>query len=73
MNRALRFAAALLLLAGLGACVVAPAGPPAPYYGYGYGYGYGPGYYAAPAYVYPPVSVGLGFGGCFNCGWRHWR
>jgi len=28
----------------------------------GYSPGYGPGYYYSPAYWYPPVSIGLGFG-----------
>ena len=63
MNRVLRCAAVALLLAGLSACVVAPAPPPAP----GYAYGYAP----APYYYGPPVAVGIG--GCWGCGWHHWR
>lgn len=75
MNRVLRCAAAVLLLAGLSACVVAPAPAPAPGYGYAPGYSYAPGYAYAPApyYYAPPVAVGVGFGGCWGCGWHHWR
>ncbi|QNA90928.1 hypothetical protein G4G28_01660 [Massilia sp. Dwa41.01b] len=48
-----RSLAALLLAGGLGGCVYAPPyGAYDPYY---------PGY-SYPAYVGPPVSVGLGFG-----------
>jgi len=67
MNRVLRCAAVALLLAGLSACVVAPAPPPSP----GYAYGYAPGYAPAPYYYGPPVAVGIG--GCWGCGWHHWR
>jgi len=77
MARFYRTAAVVLMLAGLGGCIVAPAAPPvaygyAPNYGYAPGYGYGPGYYAPGYAVYPPpvsVGIGLGFGG----GRHHWR
>lgn len=67
MGKIVRRAAVALLLAGLAGCVYAPP----PTYGY-----YSPGYAYAPTpyYVGPPVSVGLGFGGCWHCGgWHHWR
>lgn len=48
-----RLVISLLLVAGLGGCAV--YGPPYSAYDGGYGYG------AGPAYVYPPVSVDLGF------------
>jgi hypothetical protein len=72
MSGILRGAAIAAVLVGLSGCVYAP--PPAPAYGYGYGgYGYAPGYAYAPAPYYygPPVAVG--FGGCWGCGWHHWR
>jgi hypothetical protein len=65
MGKVLRLAAAALLLAALGGCVYAP--PPS--YGYAPGYAYAP----APYYYAPPVSVGVGFGGCWHCGGWHWR
>jgi hypothetical protein len=51
-------------MAGLSGCVVAP---PPPAYGYAPGYAYAPG----PYYYGPPVAVGIG--GCWGCGWGHWR
>lgn len=70
MNRLLRFAAIAAVFAALGGCVVAPA-PYQPTYAYGYPpYAYAP----APVYYPPTVSLGFGFGECFNCGrWHHWR
>jgi hypothetical protein len=71
MGRILRLTVVGLLFAALAGCVYAP--PPAGYaYGYGPGYGYAPA--PAPYYYGPPVTVGLGFGGCWHCGgWHHWR
>ena len=68
MKHMLRMAVAALALAGLSGCVIAPADPSP----YTYGYGYAPGYAVYP----PPVTLGFGFGECFNCGWHHhhyWR
>lgn len=60
MSGLLRAGVAILVLAGLSGCVVAPAPPPPP------GYAYAPGYYYGP-----PVAVGVG--GCWGCGWGRWR
>jgi hypothetical protein len=68
MGKVLRRTAIALLLAALAGCVYAPPPPQYGYYSPGYAYAPGPYYYG------PPVSVGLGFGGCWNCGgWHHWR
>jgi hypothetical protein len=65
-----RLVISLLLAAGLGGCAV--YGPPYSAYDGGYGYS------GAPAYVYPPVSVDLGFsyydrGPRYHGGHHHWR
>lgn len=70
MSKIMHTAAAVLALAGLSGCVVAPDAPSQPPAVYGYGgyppgYAYAPGYYAAPA-------VGV-VGGCWGCGWHRWR
>lgn len=60
MSGLLRTVIVVLMLAGLGGCVVAPAP----------GYPYAPGYAVYP----PPVSLGIGIGECWHCGgWHHWR
>ncbi len=69
-----RLVISLLLAAGLGGCAV--YGPPYAAYDGGYGYN------SSPAYVYPPVSLDLGFSyydrgpryhGGRGWGHNHWR
>lgn len=56
MSGLLRMGIAVLMLAALGGCVVAPA----------------PGYAYRPGYAVYPAPVAVGVGGCWHCGWHRW-
>jgi len=71
MSRILKIAAALAVLASLGACTVVP--PRVAYTGPSVGIVVGPApYYAAPAPYYAPPAYGYGRRPGYGYGRRHW-
>jgi len=71
MSRILKIAAALAVLASLGACTVVP--PRVAYIGPSVGIVVGPApYYAAPAPYYAPPAYGYGRRPGYGYGRRHW-
>jgi len=71
MSRILKIAAALAVLASLGACTVVP--PRVAYTGPSVGIVVGPApYYAAPAPYYAPPAYGYGRRPGYGYGHRHW-
>ena len=71
MSRILKIAAALAVLASLGACTVVP--PRVAYSGPSVGIVVGPApYYAAPAPYYAPPAYGYSRRPGYGYGHRHW-